>query len=325
MPLDFSSIARQAKEKYNQSGVAPYMLPAAVGAAAAGPLMAYFSSKQHKDGETGGQRRHRILRNALLGLTLGGAAGAAIPAGINSMATAAFSPQEGFHPVDSAANFAARHWAPTAVGSAGALAAMHHLDGNRERASSFGANLVYLEGASPRTPGLNTMEDKMLSEAHAPESQGNMIARLAKELSGGQSAKTPYEPAWRARELMNEMGVNTSKISEAPAGEQAGMVEGLTSHLGNQGPVSRLMGKSVGGLGAVKERLATSANPAAKWLAGALPESHVPAEMYSRYMRPSIGSRLRSGGFRLGMAPTLGLVGAGMVGANYAQNKLQGN
>ena len=324
MPIDFSAIARGAKDKLNQSGVAPYMLPAAVGAAAGGPLMAYFSSKQHHENETGSQRRQRILRNALLGLTLGGAAGAAIPAGLHELSTP-LAPQEGFHPTDALANAAVRHWAPAAVGGAGAVAAMHHLGGNRERASIFGANLLHPEGISPRTPGLNTAEDKMLAAAHAPESQGDVITRLSKELAGGSTSKVPYEPAWRARELMNEMGVNTSKISEAPIAEQGKMVEGLTSHLGNQGPISRLMGQSVDALAGVKQKLLSSQSPAAKWLAGALPKSHVPAEMYSRYMRPSIGSRLGSGGFRLGMAPTIGLVGAGMLGADYAQNKLQGN
>jgi hypothetical protein len=100
----------------------------------------------------------------------------------------------------------------------------------------------------------------------------------------------------------------------------------LPQHLSQQGFISRSVGKSIGSLDKAKVSLAKSDHPLAKWLSGVLPESHVPAELYSRYLRPSVANEMKTLGHgRVGMPLALGGVAAGMLGADYVQNKIQGN
>jgi hypothetical protein len=60
-------------------------LPALAGAAGSGAVGAYMSSQSEHPGESPIQRRHRVLRNALVSAGLGGMAGAALPTGLKML------------------------------------------------------------------------------------------------------------------------------------------------------------------------------------------------------------------------------------------------
>ena len=321
-----SSIAQNANSRLNDSGLKPYLLPAAAGAALGGPLMAYFAAKNKRDGETPSGRRHRILRNAILGTTLGGVAGGAIPAGISTLAEQA-EPMSGFHPVDAAANSAVKHWAPTLTGLAGATVGFHHLSGNRQQAAENIANVLSHETAPTRAGVSNSMEDALMAKAHSPEGQSGIIAQLAAKLNGGKDPGPGTAAGWMARERLNEAGVSTAPISAFAPADQATEIEGLKTHLGQQGPISRLAGKSVDALGALRGKLTAPGAPAVgAWLAkNVMPADHRLAELYSSYARPSVSSGLGHKGLRVGLVPMSLGIGGAMLGANYAQQKLQGN
>ena len=288
----------------------PYLVPAALGAAAGGPLMAYFAGKNHIEGEAPRVRRHRIMRNALLGLTLGGVAGGGIPAGADTLLNSA-RPMSGFHPVDAAANSAVHHWAPTAAGGAGGMFALHRLGKNRDEAANAIHEAIGYErapaGANYRQP-LNPVitKDRLMMDAMNPVKQPEVIAGLAGANGGNK---------WQARELLGEAGVhNMPPIREG--GARAGdMMRELHSHLSGQGPVSRLVSKLV-----PTESSAIESAVAKPW------SPYRAAELYSKYIRPSIGnSVLKTDGLHFGAPYLAAGVGAGMLGANYLQNKLEGN
>jgi hypothetical protein len=104
----------------------PTCLPVALAGAGGGALLGHYASKDQIPGESPRDRRHGILWMPPIGLTLGGTAGAAIPAGVNAL-TQSVQPMSSFHPVDAAAYSAMRHWAPTASGIGGTLFGLHVL------------------------------------------------------------------------------------------------------------------------------------------------------------------------------------------------------
>jgi len=328
MPIDFSAIARGAQDKLNDPSIKPYLLPAAAGAAGGGALMAMMAAK-HREGEQPSVRRHRILRNALLGLTLGGVAGGAIPAGANKLMEQA-APMHGFHPIDAAANGTIKHWAPAATGLGAGTLAWHHLGKNREQAALHLADTLHPAAASDRYMGRNTMESAMMTEAASPKGQPDMIRQIAAKLQGGKP-EAGMASNWRAREMLGEAGVTPASIASITDPEdKAKTISGLTDHLASEGPISRLMGKSVPALGSLREKMMAPGTgfpaEARQWLAkNVLPENHALAEGYSRLVRPSVGRYLNAGETRLGVVPMALGVGGSMLAANYAQQKLQGN
>lgn len=356
-----------ATEMLNQ--FKPYMLPAALGAAAGGPLMAYFAGKNKIEGETPKQRRHRILRNAILGTTLGGVAGGAIPAGASTILGPARA-QAGFHPVDATANTAIKHWGATAAGGVGGALAVKQLGKNRTKAEELIHNLIGKEknldpGTRFRQP-LNEVEtaESIMTRALNPVTNPDVLAQLKAKMSGnldrvkdvlyahgvkdpsvldglvskirsaphrlstileGAGIKNPQLHAalsgeldanpWKARELLGEAGVHASEpIRHSPASQSLRMMTDLKSHLAGHGPVSRLMSKLVPGT----EEAAAKAIPN-------LLHPYRAAELYSNLMRPSVaGTAMRSVGPHFGTPWLVGGVGAGMLGADYLQKKLQG-
>jgi hypothetical protein len=324
----------------------PYLLPAAMGAAAGGPMMAYFAGKNHIDGEDPKTRRHRILRNALLGLTLGGVAGGGIPAGLSTLSSTV-QPMSGFHPLDSAANTLIHKPLPALAGGAGAALAVHRIGKNRAEASDFmhgvignkffppGANSGYRQGMQE-----TATRDQVMSDAMHPDKQEGIIGSLGARLGGNR---------WAAREMMGEAGIhNTQPIREMDPAQATSEMLGLKKHLEAQGPVSRLVSKLVPSKildqpGPAKLTRADKLNGLlSKFLPGSTgtieqairnpdgtPKVFSPyraAELYSKYVRPSIAnSPLKTDGLHFG-APWLAAgVGGGMLGANYLQNKLEGN
>lgn len=304
MPISLQSIqdaAHKLGDKTNAQGFSPYMMPAALAGTGAGALLGYYASKNHMPGEDPGQRRRRILKNALMGLTLGGVAGGAIPAGVKTLTDPA-GPMAGFHPIDSAANTAVRHWGPAAALAGGGAFSWHHLGKIREQAAENVANTLRPLEPGQRTlaNGLNPMTDRIMAEARNPDSQKAVTGDLSKVLGG----------EWKARELLGEAGVrHFPSVAGDAAGESA-----LGEHLAGQGPLARVMSRLVG------KKL-----PASTPLGNYLPSGTQLAEAYSRYVRPSVSESLRSEGPRFGVPALAGLTGLGMLGGNYLQNKVEGN
>lgn len=61
------------------------VLPGLAGAAGGGGLAGYMASQDAREGEAPGERRRRIMRNALMGTALGGLTGAALPQGVKML------------------------------------------------------------------------------------------------------------------------------------------------------------------------------------------------------------------------------------------------
>jgi hypothetical protein len=283
----------------------PYMLPAALAGGGAGALMGYTAGRNHIEGEAPRDRRHRILKNALLGLTLGGVAGAAVPAGLSSIAGNA-KPMSGFHPVDAAANTAVRHWLPTATGATGTVLGYHHLSGNREQAASRIARI--LKPVENQRPGVeHPYEAQLMADASNPGKQRATIAQLGRHFGTTPEGVEVPGSRWQAKELLGEAGVhNLSGV------ENAADAEGLRAHLADQGLISKMV-----------SRLIPKADSTGTGFADRYGTRI--AENFSRYARPSVGKSLASEGLRLG-TPALALgIGGSMLGANYLQNKLEGN
>jgi hypothetical protein len=309
------------------AGIRPYLIPAAVGAGIGGPLMAYFAAKNHIEGEDPRMRRHRILRNALLGLTLGGAAGGGIPAGLRTITDPARA-MTGFHPIDSAANKVVRNWLPSTVGGVGGVLGLKRLGRNRTEAADTIHQTLGYERAQPTEGGrgfrqpLNEVEtrDSLLMRAMDPKSQPDVIGGLAAKLRRGAGSGP-----WQARELLGEAGIHNFKpIHEMPlftpeqgstADSSIEAMRGLKAHLGSLGPISRLMSRLVPHeLPAINEAVQNRLSP------------YRAAELYSKYIRPSVSnSVLKTEGPHWGVPWIVGGVGASMLGANYLQNKLEGN
>jgi hypothetical protein len=317
MPLSLSHIqdlARQMSQKAQDKGQAavqrtngfsPYLLPAALAGGGAGALMGYMSGRNHIDGESPRDRRRRILKNALLGLTLGGVAGGALPAGLKTVGST-MEPMSGFHPVDAAANFGVRHWLPSTVGAGGAVLGYHHLGSNRAHAAESIAKLVDPEHMSRYPGGQHPFEERHLADATHADPVVNTVNRLAGVL--GKGTKTPDTGArWRARELFGEAGV------KLPAEQD---LTGLREHLGGQGLISKMVSRLMPG-----ETPRTGA--VGSWLDKAGPGI---AERYSRYIRPSVGGILARGEAPyIGLPMAAGLLGSGVLGAKYVQDKIEGN
>ena len=109
--------------------------PALAGAVGSGALSTYLSSKSHDPAETRRQRRHRILRNALVGTLMGGAAGAAIPTGAKLLSDPFFGrnnkPPLMERGVDATINTVGRHALPLTVAGIGAEGLRRHSKFNR--------------------------------------------------------------------------------------------------------------------------------------------------------------------------------------------------
>lgn len=95
-------------------------LPALVGGAGGGALAGYMSSKNRPANEDPGQRRRRILRNALVGVLLGGTAGATAPLGASMLGGELLGQSKTVDPTGSALAFGARNALPLGVGAFGA-------------------------------------------------------------------------------------------------------------------------------------------------------------------------------------------------------------
>lgn len=288
--------------------IKPYAIPAALAGAGGGALMGHMAAKNRVAGETSQQRRHRIIRNAVLGLTLGGVAGAAAPAGAKLLSGG--DTGGGFHPIGAAAGASLSHWAPTTAGIGGGALALRQLGKNRRQAASIIGNAIHPPN-NVMGGGNSAMEDNLMLGAQSPKGQNEMMGGLSRIISGIKD-KEPGEgsaaSSWKAKELMGEAGLHSPGLSELSGMSYGNAVSGLRDHLRSTGLVSKLMSHAV------------QKDPEAPLTAGTRA-----AEMFSRYIRPSVSRTLGWEGPRLGVAPLAGLVGGGMLGANYLQQKLQGD
>ena len=110
--------------------------PALAGAVGAGGLSGYLSSKTKDPSETSGQRRMRILRNALAGTAMGGAAGAATEEGARALYKPFFGdsdkkPGMGDRALEGGLAMGARHGLGIGTGIAGGLGIGKYVKGKR--------------------------------------------------------------------------------------------------------------------------------------------------------------------------------------------------
>lgn len=261
------------------------LVPALAAAAGTGAATGYVSSKEHRQGETPRQRRHRIMRNALLGSALGGGATMAIPLGLKTV----FSRMDGGRgagpvsgAIDAAGNAVGRNILPLGAAGAGGMLWRRNIVGSRARAEK--EVLGHLGNHfSDRFSARGALTD--------PLRKMEVVNRVAQGMgAGGQSAAL-----FRANELLQDAGHSGVSLKDMAKDPNRMGVKGMRPQyrnwLAEQGPLAKLMAKT-------------------RY-----------AEQYGRLVRPS-AARLSG---RVNPLLALGLMGGGMLTANELQNKIVGD
>lgn len=333
-------------------------LPAAAGAVGTGALTAYVTSKNNDPRETPQMRRKRILRNALMGTAVGAGVGATVPTGLKTVAQPIFGGSKKAplfdRALDETADAAISNAAPIGVGAVGGTMIARSQTKNRENAVSQ----IFRDLDKHQVPGglgefVPNNPAQLRSLLLTPEGRNKVITMLAHRHQKGSPnidtagavprPKSPGHNLFTARELMQEsghkaptladMGKNFGRSSETSLfeGGQEAVLPAYRQFLASHGPVSRIMSRfstsevapglrnlrrfkflsALGktGLGAKAINSVEGFNPS------------VIAETYGNIVRPGASKFL---GGRMGIAPKLGLLGAGMLGANYLQKKVTG-
>lgn len=135
------------------------VIPGLVGAAGGGGLAGYLASQEARPDEAPGERRRRIMRNALMGTALGGVTGAALPQGVKMLTgplrEGGNSPGMFSRGVDGLTNFGINHAAGLGTLAVGGLGVSALARSNRGAALRRIAKMVQGEKALARhiTPG----------------------------------------------------------------------------------------------------------------------------------------------------------------------------
>lgn len=318
-------------------------LPAMAAGVGTGALSGYLSSREHRPDESPGQRRARIIRNAIFGLAAGGAAGAAVPLGVKAMTT----PLGNAHPplmergIDSASNATMRHALPAGIGLVGGLGIAKGHYSNQNSALTRLFKNVGPAGADPagtKVPNADTLRGM----TSTPEGAGNVLERYVAAM-GQTKAPRENQHLFAGRELMHEAGGRFPSMAElvkryspnpqagafAPgtalaSADPEALNNAFKAHLNSQGLLGQamshftgegatpLLGNDVRNTAFVK---ALSRLPGG---AAATDLLHTPvAETYSRVMRPSVGGRIPT-------LAKLGLLGGGMLLGDQVQKRLFG-
>lgn len=306
-------------------------MPALAGAAGGGALGAYMS-RDHLEGESPSQRRHRVLRNALVSAGLGGVAGAALPAGLKMLSEPYFGSgiTGGPSVMDKLIGAGSRNILPLAGMGAAGFGLHKWNDAARQRALQHVFENV--KGPWPRTFGESKPIESLGNVRHLMESGDDATRGLLLKLTeGGPKGENFMHNLFRAAETLQQAG--HAPITGAKLKQLFGNVD-LTPHLdpryAEHTEIPRLAGENMsehyadylskmpfsGGIAGNTESLAARG-------AGRLSQE-MPgvAEAYSRLMRPGAS---RMFGRMFGPVAGLGLLGAGALGGSYLQNSLTGN
>jgi hypothetical protein len=295
-------------------------LPALALGAGTGAVSGYLSSGA-KPGETSQSRRHRILRNALIGAALGSTAGVTLPMGYEALNTPLHtntaSPVEGT--VDSAIGFAGRHALPLGVGTAGYGFLRHNLSANRNEALT----------ALSRTMG---QADKNFYPAGREPAVANLAntpggaATIARKFQQGNATDPKMEGAgagdlpsvFQANELMQEAGHKGMDLAEMQSLFGNKTREKFLEHVGNSG----ILGQGLARLAQKGSLPFADQISKIPGLSGAA--TYDPArlaEMYSRTVRPSVGNVTK----RWMSEPSKwSLLAGSVLAANEIQKRLTG-
>jgi hypothetical protein len=292
------------------------LLPAVIGGAGGGALSAYTSAQANPQGETPQERRHRILKNALIGAALGGGAGAAVPQGWHMLTEPYVGSPEPTDLLQRGSNFIARN-AGTGLAAGAAVGGLRSLR-NRDRANAFkhlfdnsgmkneGQLRAYLSGSQGNR---NTFIDSLIRrdklkgiDAHKGRFGWNEVLSQAGfkgmdiPTMAGMGGRKPFSaPSWAADPRTN----NVLNALREHLEESAALPESM-SYLSP----TRLMAKLVG-----KAPLGVDMTPVAQRYAEDI-------------LRPA--TRGLAGG-RMGWGTRLGLAGAGVLGAKSVWDSMSGN
>ena len=329
-------------------------MPALALGAGTGALSGYLSSRKNDPMESSRDRRHRILRNALVGAALGGTAGMALPMGYTALTTPAYThtagPVEGG--IDSAMGFAGRNALPLGVAGLGGAALVRNRDVLKGEATEHLGEVAsradkarFMMSGKGGNPAVNT--GAVSSLAATPEGAADMARFFRKGLATNGDpdiVQGDMGSIFRANELMQEAGHKGMSLKDMIAKFQdeanAGLAyrssgkakarladyvadpnlvrKGFLQHMTESGPVAGLLAR----LGARKTMPFAETLAKIPGLGGlAKMDPVLPAELYSRFVRPSVGRALTD---RWPVPLKLGLLGAGVLGANEVQNRLVG-
>lgn len=184
------------------------VIPGLVGAAGGGGLAGYLASQDARPDEAPGERRRRIMRNALMGTALGGVTGAALPQGIK-MVSGPFreggrSPGMFSRGVDSLTDFGINHAAGLGTLAVGGLGVRHLVRSNRTNALRRIAQMVKGEKALAHriTPGELTPDVLHSFLTASPGNRSKVLNVVDSALSHGKQRGMGFA----ANELMAEAG-----------------------------------------------------------------------------------------------------------------------
>jgi len=311
-------------------------VPALALGAGTGALSGLMSSKA-REGETGRDRRRRVLKNAILGAALGTTAGVGIPMGWEALNTPMHTNTAG--PIENAADkatgFAMRHPMPLAA-AGGALWANKHF-GQRNEVKATDA----LRSTLKKTDYAKYSDEptgRMATRQLAGSNPGELLRQYQAGMQAGKpgvGATGDISHLFRGNELMQEAGHKGLSLADmkqmfetgvrGATGEAKRLIpetsirEGFLKHIGDSGMLGSGLANMAG-----KGRL-PFAEQIAKipGLAGAATYDPIHlSEAYSKYVRPSVGETTQ----RWLPAPVRwGLLGAGVLGANELQNRLTGS
>jgi hypothetical protein len=317
-------------------------VPALALGAGTGALSGFLSGRT-KPGETSRDRRHRILKNALIGAALGTTAGIGAPMGWEALNTPLHThtagPIEGA--VDAATGLAMRHPLPLAA-IGGGLWAGRHMDNVAAATATEKLRSMLAQSGNARDYqryGIDKLGPHNVGLDIAQPGGAEAIARKFRQGVQGGKSEGPNESdlhsIFRSNELMQEAGHKGMSLKEMIDKFESGAMKSspeaarimrpgfvrnkFLEHIGNSGIV-----------GSGLKQLAQSgklplANQLAKipGLAGATKYDPVNlAEAYSKYFRPSVSEVTR---WPVPAPLRWGLLGAGVLGVNALQNRLTGS
>lgn len=276
-------------------------LPALLGGAGGGALSGYMSAKSRPANEAPDQRRRRIIRNALVGVLLGGTAGATLPLGVKTLGGELLGTPQNVDPTGSALAFGARNALPLGVGAFGA----HRW--NRAVGQERGNAMKMLVGQlGESTIGKTRVRNEAALRQILEGGGRNEVLKELARVGKGHSV----ERLLKGHELLGEAGYKGDVVRDLLSRKSPGnfwgnfkpsvnMPEAISAHLqGTSSLPGKLKAFSPAGL--VGRRVAE--NPGL-------------AEAYLKYIRPSAGRMMG----RMG-TPTRA---AGLIGAVLLAKKLQ--
>lgn len=333
------------------------VMPGLVGAAGTGALSAYMTSKQ-KPNETGEQRRKRVMRNAVLGASLGGGAAAALPSGVKMLAQPFSGPGGGLvgSGMDTAVDLVSDNAAGLGALGVGGYAAHRAVQDDRGRAAQTVLDL--LQDTTIGDKPVRSAND-LRALASTPEGYQSLVSSLSQRLEGAgpapaqnalakalgvsvDRASSGMNPMLSAAELLGQSGgpmpkwetlkkmVNTGTSPLDKSLSEVTMRQALTGHLA-AGPsqtgklMSWLLGKEK--LPFADKAMSYSMNhpdkPVGKLLgryANTIPKGELLHQYWSKF-RPTAQ---RMTGATMSPLSMAGMVGGGALLANHLQNKVMG-